>query len=245
MNKGYLCTSDTTIIADEKGEQFITEYCDNIDEILVQENVIEKIEKDLQDLEKKKKITLDRSKFGKKLALLLTLLCVVAPPILELMMGINPIEAAGTNIFGYESNMWLTVSLIGLTFAIPIDGSLLYSSSRAKKEHKGFNSAIIGLQNQLTKEKIKLNELNKSKTYNKTKTLYKSTLVDDSKELKRIDSQSELYHDLETYKSKMKRLNRKGKLQEYLQSHYNANQDDIAYVQEHLKEKGLALVRRK
>ena len=245
MNKGYICVDDKVIISDDNGKQTENDYCDNLNEILVKGNVVEKIESEISSLEKQKKMALFNSTFEKIIALLFPIIAIVGTPILELLMGINPLETSATTIFGFNGNNWFAPTVIGLIFSLPCTGISLLGSHSSKKKSKGFKSSIDGLQKQLEKEKTKLDELNKSKKDSKPETLHKAILIDDSKELEKVDKQSQMYYDLESYKRKLKRLYKKGKLEEYLQSQYNANQDDIKYAQECLEEKGLTLTRKR
>ena len=44
MNREYTYVDDKVIIRDENGNQRVVEYCDNLNEILIQENLLEEIE---------------------------------------------------------------------------------------------------------------------------------------------------------------------------------------------------------
>ena len=45
MNKDYIYINENAIVTDDNGNQRVTEYYDNLDKVLVQENIIEEIEK--------------------------------------------------------------------------------------------------------------------------------------------------------------------------------------------------------
>ena len=52
MNKEYMYIDGKVVISDENGKQTLTEYSDNLDAILAQENVIETMENRILELEK-------------------------------------------------------------------------------------------------------------------------------------------------------------------------------------------------
>ncbi len=52
MNKGYIIIDGKAITCDENGVREPIEYYDNLDQVLVEENVIEELEKKITNLEK-------------------------------------------------------------------------------------------------------------------------------------------------------------------------------------------------
>lgn len=51
MNKSYIYLDGKVIIEDENNNKTLTEYYDNLDEVLIQENLIETMEKRIKELE--------------------------------------------------------------------------------------------------------------------------------------------------------------------------------------------------
>ncbi len=49
MNNSYICLGDKVLISDTKGELKTDSNCENINEILAQENIIEHIEKEINN----------------------------------------------------------------------------------------------------------------------------------------------------------------------------------------------------
>jgi len=51
MNKEYVYKDDQALIIDDNDNQTVIDYYDNLDKVLVQENLIETIEKEIENLE--------------------------------------------------------------------------------------------------------------------------------------------------------------------------------------------------
>lgn len=95
MNKEYIYIDGNIILEDEKGNRNPIEYRDNIDEILIQENIIETMENEKQELERKS-IRFNKNIKFKKRDIFFPLVAGISSPILAYIIlnyfGIFDIE---------------------------------------------------------------------------------------------------------------------------------------------------------
>ena len=248
MNKGYVYADGKVIINDENGNHTESEYYDNLDKVLVQENVIEEME------DRIKKLTKETEKYpeAKKRYIPIYLYTVlggilIAPPLLLwALTGTNPYLGNMDTVFGSVNQVLyftLTTGAVGLPF-----GSLFtlvdYSNFRDRaKRGKGLNSELEFLKFQIEKEKETLGSLQEEKTRDKENTEFRATQVDDKQQLEVLRRYLELYYVLGYDEKKLSRLYQQGRLDEKLQKYYDEKEIELA--KKYLKEKGPILVKKR
>ena len=241
MNKEYTYLNGKVIISDENGVHTEIDYCDNIDEILVKENLIEEIENKIKDLSNECKKYNIKKKFIPHATYVAFLASAIISPLLFFIL-------TGSNLFFANSKIILFFYIKTLSSFLPlgiiIDSEIYYNHKDNLNEFNGINSELNYLKSQLKKEKenlIKLqNEKNTKRILDKQ---YCFKTVDDLKQLKRIKFYLNLYYNLGYNENKYYRYFQQGKLDKKLQKSYIKEEIDIA--KEYFEEKEKVLVKKK
>ena len=248
MNKEYVYIDGKVIISDENGNHTQSEYYDNLDKVLVQENVIEEMESRI------KKLTKETEKYSetKKRYIpiyLFTMLgdILIAPPLLLwALTGTNPYLGNMDTVFG-SVNQVLFYTLTTGAVVLPF-GSLFtladYSNFRDRaKRRKGLNSELEFLKLQIEKEKETLVSLQEEKTRDKENIEFRTTQVNDKQQLEALRRYLELYYVLGYDEKKLSRLYQQGRLDEKLQKYYDDKEIELA--KKYLEKKGPVLIKKK
>ena len=247
MNKGYTYIDGKVIISDENGNHTQSEYYNNLDKVLVQENVIEEMEGKIQELTKESKKYPESEKKYKPLYLysVLGAAILVMPHLFWLLTGVNPYLCSIDTVFG-PVNQALFYASTAVAIGIPF-GSIFtwidYSNFKERaKIGKGISSELEFLKFQIEKEKETLVSLQKEKTRNKDNTEFRSTQVDDKQQLEALRNYLDLYYDLGYNREKYYRYYQQGRLDEKLQKYYD--ETEIELTKQYLEEKGPVLVKK-
>ena len=248
MNKGYTYIDGKVIISDENGNHTQTEYYDNLDKVLVQQNVIEEMENEIQELTRESKKYPEAKKRYKPLFLYAALGTVlIFPNLFWAFTGVNPYLSSMDTVFG-TVNQALFYTLTGALFcSLPL-GSLFtladysYFKERAKRG-KGLNSELEFLQLQIEKEKETLVGLQEEKTRDRENTEFRSIQINDKQQLEALRNYLELYYVLGYDEKKLNKLYQQGRLDEKLQKYYGESEIELA--KKHFEEKGPVLVKKK
>jgi len=246
MNKEYVYTFGGKVtIIDENGQQKKVEYYDNIDKVLIKENVIEKIEKQINELENKSK-QYEKSK-SNKLFCIIPLLGGIITSLIGPLLAVSMITGQSLTSLAlssaYSSHI-LSVTTMVFPFGLFIGATMSiaeYSQYRTGlKEAKGINSELDYLRAQITKEKAELITLENNKSNNNKDKQARIVRINDAEELKKIKKDLAQYHELGSNIDKYYRYNMQGKLDNKL-----PNNIDINLAKEYLEEKGPSLVKKK
>ena len=246
MNKGYTQIGDKVIISDENGVHTQSEYYDNLDKVLVQENIIEEMENRIQELKKESEEYPVIKKKHIPIFLYTSIAAMLAGPLfMWALTGTNPYLESVDTIFG-QVNYAFDLTVLGCIACLPL-GSLFniidYSNYKDKvKKGNGINSELEFLKLQIEREKETLVSLQKNKTRVNKNAEYISKQVDDKQQLEALRSYLELYYDLGSNKEKYYRYYQQGKLDKKLQRHYNDENIDLA--KDYFDKKGPTLVRK-
>ena len=248
MNKGYTYIDGKVIISDENGNHTQTEYYDNLDKVLVQQNVIEEMENEIQELTRESKKYPEAKKRYKPLFLYATLGAVlIFPNLFWALTGVNPYLSSMDTAFG-TVNQALFYTLTGALFCgLPL-GSIFtladYSNFKGRaKRGKGLNSELEFLQLQIEKEKETLVGLQEEKTRDRENTEFRSIQINDKQQLEALRNYLELYYVLGYDEKKLNKLYQQGRLDEKLQKYYGESEIELA--KKHFEEKGPVLVKKK
>lgn len=249
MNKEYIYKDGKALVIDENDNQRTVDYCDNLDDVLVQENLIETMEKEIKNLEKEISEIKKESKFSKYLNILWPFLIftfgpmIVMPTICNLadVNQVLTLPLLGTLDFG------TAVGILGAT-AFSIPGSLMslanYSKEkRFERDEKGKETQLEYLKKLLVEQKEDLEELKLDKSASETSKDFSVSRVDDIEVLKKLKNYLSFYYNLGYNEKKYFKYYQKGKLDNYLERF--TNEDGIYYANQHFEEKGPTLVKRK
>lgn len=193
MNKEYIYVNGKVVIQDETGNKRLEDYNDNLDEILVQENLIEALEKTIKDLEKK-----DRNLGGVRKRFMpryLIIFSLIGLPIC-LFFTNYLIKIAGVV---WSKDLYMIPVLL-YAFEIFVTLFLTFGEYQSFKMHKrtakGFEKELEYAKEQLTFAKEKLANLNNIKTSKKENTEFKVVKVNDLEKLKCLKENLEMYFNL-------------------------------------------------
>lgn len=232
MNKNYIKIDDKIFITDEDGKISKMDYYDGIDEVLAQENIVEKIEKKIASLSKIK----INSRYYKKLRLAYLAVGIIAPFLSYFLFNIMHTESIGIFSFNLES---LKFSLIMSPVCLLIVSALYYVEySKYIKERTRYLASmeqLSYLEKQLEIEKEKLNEL--TNEHNNKEEI--SQIKVDNEETKIVDNSVAIYN-ASINQDRFANYYKKGKLNDILQEYYYTK-EQIEMTIDFLEEKGLIL----
>lgn len=243
MNKAYNFINDKAIVIDENGNCTQTEYYDNLHNVLVEENLIETIEKEIENL-KDQKTNINSSKSIKKYIPLASILVFLTILILPMFIGGNSIFI--NSIFGKVNLLSFTKIFLG-TFFIPIALTydyMIYSAINQKiKTSTSIDYKIDYLNKKLVEERQKLDELKNNKINTEKDSTLKFAKVNDVEKLKQLKHYLELYGYLGYDTKKLYKYLEKGNLEKKLSKY--CDNEDIELAKIFLEEKGPKLVKKK
>ena len=164
MNKEYVYSNGKVLVRDEIDNTKIMNYSDNIDEVLVQENIIEELEKRKQKLEKNMRYFVKKPSITKSFlsAIMMTLIFLISVFGISRFFGMN--EIMTNSVFGLITEE--TFMLISGASIVLILSSWLFLASywTQKTEYKTQKGEKVELEfiNALLKiEQEKLENLRK------------------------------------------------------------------------------------
>lgn len=247
MNKEYIYLDGKVIVEDENGNKKLTDYQDNIQEILVQENLIETMENELKELSNVINTTKGNEKrYVPYIVPAAIFAILIAKPVMGALFGVDTAMTIDT-IFGTMNFM---TPILGVTGAIIIPGATaleLLSYSHYKFNKKGRRATIAKyeyLQKQLEIEKETLKKMKKNKEKNNESNEFKNGKVDDLEKLIALKSWLTFYSNLGFDTEKYYKLYQNGELEETLKRDgYSENACNCA--KEFIEEKGSVLTKRK
>lgn len=181
MNKEYAIKDEKTIIvSDENGTLKEKENTSNKDEILIQENVIELVEKKLEEVSGEKEKTLKFKKIYKKLMkIFLAVMGISGGLFLALyngFLGIFPTMQL------YTATLDIIVLILGFLFES--SSCIGYSTTKKTVEETDFQSYF--LEKDLERENKKLQELYKNSEYNQHKEENSIVQINDRERLQKL-----------------------------------------------------------
>ena len=237
MNKDYTYIDGKAIIRDENDNQVLTDYYDNIGEVLAQENVVENIEERIKIIEDKIKFieNWNTKNIKKKyyFILLCTILIIVfgVPAIFYLFGNIGVYTNIIKTSFGPMNEALMYIAIFSAFFVTSVSIAELSFCKIYKnilKERDGLNIELEFLKKQIVKEREKLNLLSREKVSSKKDYSFKSFTVNDTEKMQELDKSSNLYFDLGFNMDKYYGYYRKGKLSAKLRKSYDANRIEAA-----------------
>ena len=244
MNKEYVCFDQNVVIKTEDGNQILTDYCNNIGEILEKENLIETMEKEVSEL--KKEITEKEENIkGLKqsiFAIPFTVPITLAAAFLMFWLLGGDISAMfnGCPILVLVATVCLTV----VTFFV---GTLEISSYLEYKadlrDVKGMNSVFEYLKENIKKEKEGLERLNQQKETTKNDKPFRIEEINNIEMLKQLKQNLDLYYGCGYNEDKLIKYHQNGNLRHKLEKKFNEAQLQI--IEEYVEDKGPSLTKKR
>lgn len=249
MNRDYTYLDGKVIISDENNNKKQSDYYDNLDEVLAQENLIETMEKKIQELEEKSAHYKKHNKkhFIPAFSIAAGLISVISTPIMvNWFKHFDSLAVAQDTIFGPMSGALIVSLAVPLTLTCAgIAGDLFMHSLHKNwtNTEKGINCELNFLKSQIVKEKEALENLKKDKSKENESTEFRTVKVDDLQRLKNLRNWLSFYYDLGYNGKKYYRYYRQGTFDSKLQRYYNDSERQIA--KKHMEEKGKAMTLKK
>ena len=249
MNKEYTYIDGKVILIDDNGNQTLTEYYDNLDDVLIQENLIETMENEIEKSNNKYLELSNETKGSKKTNLLkkvilphaiLTIIALFIPTILELLI---PVPLSSTIIPNFK--VWLTAFSFVLT-QMPVTPMTLqnyFSYNESLKKKNGIQTELKHLNEQLMKEKQKLESLIENKTKQKENKEFRVVKVNDLEQLKELRNNIAFYYDLGYNQEKFYKYFERGNLDKKLNSYYT--EEGVKEAKEYIESTAPQLVKKK
>ncbi len=248
MNKEYIYIDGKAIIKDDKGNQVPIEYYDNLDKVLVQENLVETMEKRIKELEKESE---QYKKYNKKRYIptifpMAAIIAIIGAPIMAYFLGDTSVFTSQIDTVFGTMNKALFFSIFFSTVLLPLgaflEAHMYYIYKRAIKEEKGINSELELLKKEIVVEKEKLINLQKEKTRDEENKEFRVVTVDDLKVLEDFKNLRQLYFDLGYNGEKYYKYYQNGILDNKLGEYYT--EDGIEIAKQYLEEKGPTLTKK-
>lgn len=249
MNIEYTYIDGKAIISDENGKKTQSEYYDNLDKVLAQENLIEAMENIRQELEKE---SASYGKYNRKryipfifpMSALMT--TVGTPLITSWLAGYNTFTQSIDTVFGPMSQAMAVTASMSICILPLCAGMELveyHNHKSAIKKEQGINSELDFLNGQIEIERAILESLKQDKSRDNESTEFRTVKIDDLEQLQMLKSYLSLYFDLGYNGKKYYRYYQQGQLDRKLQKYYDEAERQIA--KEYIEEKGPSLVLRK
>lgn len=246
MNKEYFYKEGKVVVIDENNNEKLVDCCDNLDDILIQENLIETMEKEIKILEE------DCSKYKKKNKFLkfFTFFSPYIIGTLILFFIIN--NALGTNtfvntmLFGalkFKTLFTIITSILFVELESLLSLEFYLEEKKLEQNQKGKETQLEYLRKDLIESKEKLQELRKDTTSNREKEEFSVKKVDSKEELKKIYQLLLFYYRLGYNEEQYFKCYRQGKLSEGLKN--NTNEVGIMFANQYFEKKKQTLVKRK
>lgn len=245
MNKEYTYIDGKVIVRDNWNSQKLVEYCDNLEEVLIQENLIELMENEEERLNEKYIETTKKIKGNKKINILKKIILPYG------IMGVLVLLLTILSNLLFPSFLTLIPSFkIFINIVSFVIGSLIFTplvindySDYIKliKEKKGIENQLDYLNKQIVKEKEKLKTLQKNKTKNNEINEFKTVQISSLDDLRKLRDHIGLLFDLGYNEKKYYKYFEEGKLDKKLSKCYNEKGIEVA--KEYFEEKGPTLVK--
>lgn len=245
MNNKYHYIDGKVIIESDNEETRQEKYYDNIEKVLIQENVIEKMENDIKELEKQSKNYPTTKKRFFPIGLSAAITAIATMPLLVILLygkdAFNTIET----IYGSTQLILFNEFLIGPIVLI-IGAAITMFEYIARKNFiktgQGINSSLEFLKKQLDIEKDYLEELKKEKTNDNENVNFRTVKINDKERFAKINNASNLYFDLGYNLQKNYEAYQQGKIKEI---YPNLTDCGIEFVSQYLEENGPKLSKKK
>lgn len=248
MNKDGILLDDKIIIEDEEKNLTTRVYYEGLEEVLVQENIIETIEKEIPNLEEKIDSCKIDAEWKRKRSKEMFLVGLMVSPILALLfLGFDFSIDAFSFPFSFMSGVRIISKYMlgSLVFSSVFFGTfslLMYSGSKDEiKMARGFESKLSILRKKLPEEKKKLEELqlSKEKSVSDHSCINSNPIrikIEDKQVLKQLRDELSFYEYCGYYENKFVKDYQKGILDEKLRKNYS--EDEIAQIHDYLEERG-------
>lgn len=240
MNKNYICNNGNVAVIDENGNSRSVEYTDNLEEMLIQENLIEEMEKRIKKLGN---VSESNKRYIPNFVPAVFLAMIISKTMIFPSMGVDEVINTIFGVINLSTAATVGTGICTLPLAILMDTIVYYQEKQKRKEKSATVAEYEYLEKEIEIQKQKLEELKQDKTKPNDTTEFKVEKVNDLDVLNQLRSSLVLYKNLGYSLEKYYKLYEKGKLEEHLKKE-GYTEVECSCVKEYIKEKGPALVKR-
>lgn len=244
MNSTYSCLGNSkVIVTNEDGKQRFVENYDNINDILIEENLIESIEKKVSELEVKKEKyeKINKRKYIPIMMLISLFLTKIVLPFILNTFNINDLTILNSAFQLEEMSFFISSTFIPL--AVGIDITIFIRHRQNLKKQNGINSELLYLNKRLKNERrIMKNLLRKSKCLEESKRTC-NVSVKSSDKINDLNRYLDFYYNIGYNVDKYYNYYLKGNVNCIAKNKYT--EEDANLVNEYFEEQGPVLVKRK
>ena len=227
MNKEFMYFRGKAIVSDTEGNLSEREYCDNINEVLEEENLIESLENKKEKLEERSLIYSEKNNepfFPKSILKTFSTILIGQIAFWLLFVAGFVHLPIGIDFFDLLKNITLIAVSVSVPIATLFDIVDYKEHKKSLKIEAGINKELEFLNEQLSVETEKLNIM-KSNVKKETESEQNEFVINvvkklDSKKLKELRELLVLYFDLGYSQDKYEKYNREGKLIKKLSKNY-------------------------
>ena len=235
MFKEYIYVDGKAVLIDEKNNRTLTHYHDRLDDFLVEENLVETIEKRIKKLDKKK---YDLIVFNKKRYF---------PYCIPLTLAISSFFVWSIGYIGFPTDFQSILTLLLYSFGIVAGIAMEFDSFKCRKmkqkEEVGVSSELEFLKGQLLLKREKLHQLEIEKSLEHDNKEFRTVKVNDKIALQELNRQESVYYDLGYHWKLYYAYYQMGKLHQRLRKYYS--DEEVQLVQQYLEENKSSLTRKK
>lgn len=230
MNKEFILLGNQAIVRDSNDNLKKVDYTDNLEDKLIQENIIETMEKDAILLDSKineQEKTVKKVFIPWKLILGLLIVLVVIPGAIYAVNNIFNINlftiVFDTTLASFKlSSIYLYFCVPFITFLSLIETTLNYISHRENKKNlNGMKKQVQFLKRSIIEQKEKLAIMNKDKTYVNHCDELKVKTINLDEQLNSLKNRLILFYNFGHNEKKYYRLYKRGRLTKKMSKKYN------------------------
>lgn len=247
MNIKYTYVDGKVIVSDEYGNQKLNEYYDNLEDVLVQENLIEELEKKITELnEKVSQIRQEKPKKFKPSYTFLFLFCLVLGYSLSYLvfnsLGLKEVLESILRNKVACSFIFIPVPALFTFVGIDLDFLEYCKYKDLENRENGIEAQLDYSMQQLVKEKEKLINLKSKKTRDCEYREFRTVNVPYLERLKALRKYLKLYYELGSQVKHYHRSFEQGCLEEELEKEYD--EDSIIVAKQFIEDKGRSFVKK-
>ena len=236
MNKEYIYSNGKAIVVDENYNMTMVDYCDNLGDVLVQENIIEEM------LHRKKELEEELSNKGslKKFSKLRLIVYILLVTLVSMCLA-NGLEYL-TIFLGID--MTLFPVIIGLMPIVPVSIFLKTKYEENQSTIREFRSKEVELEllnKELIEQKEYLQSLEKDKTSSHSIMNLSNHKVKDLERLRLLRAWLTFYRELGYFEDKYLKYYQRGTLEEKLEEEYS--DEAVDFAMEYFREFGPRLIK--
>lgn len=236
MNKEIITMNGIAIVEDEKGNKRQVDNCNNLTEILIQENIIEELENKKKEIEAEKirnEISINKQKANLIVNAVYNLLLVVLVPIgIHLLFDAVDCSSIILNILGNISLNSLVTSFSffsTLILSVPILAIEKSDIEKLENELRANENLYKYVTGELSKQKTVLEELNNNKKLveNIDDDTLRTSKINDENKMYNLNYYMDLYYQCGYDYNRYLKYYNNGKLREKLKKDFTEEEIEI------------------